>query len=91
MHAELEAIKQKERLKELEQQIQAMLLSSSAVDYRTVVKELDSGCKYSSQEKLEVVRILYKIKESGLYDKKKLQRLINHYAIEHDNILVLKP
>jgi hypothetical protein len=90
MDTELEAIKQKERFKELEQQIQAMLLSS-AVDYRTVVKELDSRCKYSSQDKLEVVRVLYKIKESGLYDKKKLQKVINHYAIEYDNILVLKP
>ena len=71
----------------LEKQIQSMLLSA---DYQTIVKELDYKCKYSTQEKLEIVQILYNIRKTGLYDKKKLQKVINHYAVEHENKLVLK-
>jgi hypothetical protein len=92
MDTELEAIKQKERFKGLEQQIQDMLLS---VDYKKLVKELDSRCKYLSSENLEIVRILYKIKESGLYDndndKKKLQKVLSHYAVERAGMIILKP
>jgi hypothetical protein len=90
MDTEIAAIRDKERFKVLQQQIQDMLLSS-AMDYQTIVKELDSRCKYLSSEKLEIVRILYKIKESGLYYNKKLQKILSHYAVEHDNMLVLKP
>ena len=87
MDTELAAIQERQRLKMLEKQIQDMLLSA---DHQTIVKELDYSCKYSSQEKLEIVRILYNIRKTGLYDKKKLQRVIDHYAIERDNMIVLK-
>jgi hypothetical protein len=64
------------------------------IDYKQLVKELDYECEYSSQTKVEIVGILCKIKTNryGLYDnnKKKLQKLINHYAIEHENMVVLK-
>jgi len=51
----------------------------SFADYRQIVRELDHICKYSSPEKLGIVRILYDIKKTGLFvgDKKKLQKVIN--------------
>jgi hypothetical protein len=89
MDTELAATQERQRLKMLEKQIEDMLLSN---DYQTLVKELDYRCKYSTQEKLEMIWILHNIRKTGLYDKKKLlQKVINHYAIEHDNMLVLKP
>ena len=88
MDTEFEAIKQRERFKELEQRIQDMLQSAN---YRSIVKELDHSCKYSTQTTIEVIRILYNIKRTGLYDKKKLQKVMNHYVIEHEDMLVLKP
>jgi hypothetical protein len=50
------AIREKERLKKLGQQIQNMLADKS-LDYRQIVRELDYDCKYSSPERLEIVRI----------------------------------
>ena len=49
------------------------------IDYKQLVKELDYECQYSSQTKAEIVRILCEIKTNryGLYDNKKLQKLIN--------------
>ena len=90
MDTEAAAIRDKERFKRLEEQIIDMLVDKS-LDYRHIVRELDCNYKYSSPEKLEIVRILYDIKKTGLGNKKKLQKLINHYAIEHENMLVLKP
>ena len=52
---------------------------------------LDYECEYSSRDRLEIVQILLIIKQTGVCDKKKLQRLLNHYAIEHDNMVVVKP
>ena len=51
---------------------------------------LDYKCKHSSQATVDIVQLLYKIKKTGRYDKKKLQKLLNYYAIEHDNMLVLR-
>jgi len=56
------AIREKERLKELGQQIQNMLADKS-LDYRQIVRELDYHCKYSSPERLEIVRILCDIQK----------------------------
>jgi hypothetical protein len=66
------------------------MLSDKSLDYRQIVKELDYSCKYSIPETLAVVRILCDIRKTGLYDKKKLQKVLNHYAVEHENMLVLK-
>ena len=66
------------------------MLANESLDYRQIVKELDYDCKYSSPDKLAVVRIICDIRKTGLYDKKKLQKIINHYAIEYENIVVLK-
>jgi hypothetical protein len=60
-----------------------------------MVRELDYECKHSTQATIDVVQLLYKIKKTGLYDhdqqnKKKLQKVLSHYAVEHDNMLVLK-
>jgi hypothetical protein len=66
------------------------MLADKSLDYRQIVREFDYNCKYSSPERLEIVRILYDIKKTGLGDKKKLQKVINHYAVERDNMLVLK-
>jgi hypothetical protein len=78
-----------QHLKRLEQQNEDMLTN---IDHKQLVKELDYECQYSSQTKVEIVGVLYRIKHNhyGLYDKKKLQKLINHYAIEHANVLALK-
>ena len=85
--SDLDAIKNKERVQMLEQQIEDMLIS---LDFWQLVKELDHECQYSSQTKVEIVQILCKIKERQP-DNKKLQKLISHYAVEHENVLALKP
>jgi hypothetical protein len=46
----------------------------------------------SSQTKAEILGILCNIRvKAKQKDNKKLQKLINYYAIEHDNMIVLKP
>jgi hypothetical protein len=60
-------------------------------DYQTIIEELDYSYKYSTQTTIEIVRILHNIRKAGLRDKKKLQKVVNHYAVEHKNMLVLKP
>jgi hypothetical protein len=94
MDTEAATIRDKERFKMLEQKIQDMLLSN--IDYRQIVRELDYSCKYSTQTTTEVVRILHKIRKTGLFigdndKKKKLQKVMNHYAIERNDTVVLKP
>ena len=76
-----------QHLKRLEQQNEDMLTN---IDHKQLVKELDYECQYSSQTKVEIVQILCKIKERQP-DNKKLQKLISHYAVEHENVLALKP
>jgi hypothetical protein len=88
LDTEFAAIRDRERFKRLGQQVQDMLVS---VDHKQLVKELDYKYEYSTQEKLEIVRILYKIRRSSLYDKKKLQKVINHYAIEDNDMFILRP
>ena len=63
------------------------------IDYRQLVKELDYECQYSSQTKAEIVGVLCRIKHNsyGLYDKKKLREVTDHYAMEHENRLASKP
>lgn len=63
------------------------------MDYKQIVRELNYKCRYSTQATVDVVQILYKIKKTGLYEneKKKLQKVMNHYAIEYDNMIVIKP
>ena len=62
LDAEVEARRDRERFKLMERQIQNMLVSSAA-DYRHIIRELDYTCKYSTPEKIEVVKILYDIKK----------------------------
>ena len=94
MDTEFAAIRQKQRLKRLEQQIEDILTN---VDYDKLVKELDYQCMYSTEAKINIVRILCNIrlkeKQKDTRNKKlpKLQKLINHYAIENDDMVVLKP
>jgi hypothetical protein len=58
----------------------------------TLVKELDYQCMYSTEAKMNIVRTLCNIElREKQKDNKKLQRLINHYAIEGDSMMVLKP
>jgi hypothetical protein len=68
------------------------MLLDKKLDYRQITKTLDYNL-YSSTDRLAVVRVLCDIRGAGLSDndKKRLQEVINHYAIEYDNILVLKP
>jgi hypothetical protein len=89
MDTEVAASRHREYLKNLEGQIANMLVSSS-VDYKQIVRELDYECKHSIRTTVDVIQLLYKIKQTGLYDKKKLQRVLSQYAVEYDNILVLK-
>jgi hypothetical protein len=49
MDPELAAVKEKEQLKRLEQQIEDMLTN---VDYDTLLRELDYQCGYSTEEKM---------------------------------------
>lgn len=66
-----------------------MLLS---LEYKQLVEELDYEVEHSSPDKIEVVNILLDIrKKQPFKDNKKLQRLINHYAVERDNMVILKP
>jgi hypothetical protein len=89
LNTEFAAIRVKECLKRLEQQIEDMLLS---LDYKQLVKELDYDCKYSSQIRIEVVRIFCNIRSKEKQkDNKRLQKLPNRYAIEHGNMVVVKP
>jgi hypothetical protein len=94
LDSETSALKEQQRLQGLERQIADMLLDKS-LDYRRICKGLDDNyrCKYSSTERLAIVQILCYIRQSGLadIDKKKLQKVINHYAIERENMIVLKP
>jgi hypothetical protein len=42
--------------------------------------------------KIEIVQILCNIKQRQKDNpNKKLLKVLNHYAVEHDNMLVLKP
>ena len=77
MDAEVAVIREEQHLKRLRQQIEHMLADDS-LDYRQIVKELDYSCKYSNPEKLAVVRILCDTRKTGLYDKKKVQKVISH-------------
>jgi hypothetical protein len=88
MDTEAEARYDARRFVTLRQEIERMLDNES--DYRQIAKTLDYNC-YSSPDRLAVVRVLCDIRKSGLYDKKRLQKVINHYAIEYDNMIVLKP
>ena len=58
-----------------------------------LLTRIRKGYRYSTQATVDVVQILYKIKKTGLYEneKKKLQKVMNHYAIEYDNMIVIKP
>jgi hypothetical protein len=86
--SEFAAIRERERLKRLEEQITDMLLSS--LDYKRLAKEIDHECVLSP-DRMAVVKILIGIREKQP-DNKKLQKLINHYAIElDDGMMVLKP
>jgi hypothetical protein len=91
MDTELEAIRDKKRFRVLRQHIEQMLLDNT-IDYRQITKTLDYNL-YSTPDRLDIVRVLLNIKKTGLHDndKKKLQKIINHYAAEHDNLIVLKP
>jgi hypothetical protein len=90
MDTEAEAVRDRARFKRLRLEIEQMLTSES--DYRQITKTLDYNC-YSSSERLAVVRVLCDIRKSELpeNDKKKVQKVLNHYAIEYDNLIVLKP
>jgi hypothetical protein len=92
LDSETLALREKQRLKRLEEQIQDMLLSPTT-DHRYIIRELDYTCKYSSPDKLAVVGILYKIKNTGLAAaaNMKLQKVLSYYAVEHENVLALKP
>jgi hypothetical protein len=63
MDTEAEAVRNRERLKRLQQQIEQMLLdeSTTTTDYRQIAKTLDYNC-YSSTDRLAVVRILCDIR-----------------------------
>jgi hypothetical protein len=89
MDTEAEALQEKQRFKRLRQEIEQML-QDTTLDYRQITKTLDYNC-YSTPDKLAVVRVLCDVRKTGLHDKKKLQKVINHYAIEHENVLALKP
>ena len=99
MDTEAAAIRQKQELKRLEQQVEDMLLSpeptaaaAATADYKQLIKELDYNSRYSSVDigRIQIVQILCNIKQRQK-DNKKLQKLINHYAIEHENVIALKP
>ena len=66
MDSEFAAIKEKERLKILEQQILDMLLSHTT-DHRYIIRELDYtyDCKGSSHDNIAVIEILCKIKDTN--------------------------
>jgi hypothetical protein len=55
--SEVEDVKEKERLKILERQVEDMLLDVS-VDSQRLIRELDFDCWYSSEEKIKVVQTL---------------------------------
>jgi translation initiation factor 2 beta subunit (eIF-2beta)/eIF-5 len=63
MDTEAATIRDKERFKMLEQKIQDMLLSN--IDYRQIVKVLDNECQHSNPDKIAVVEILCKIKDTN--------------------------
>jgi hypothetical protein len=88
MDTEVAAVREKKYFKRLEGQIRDMLQSR---DYQTIIEELYYSCNYSTQTTTEIVRILHNIRKARLRDKKKLQKVVNHYAVEHENMLVLKP
>ena len=89
LDTEISAIREEQRLRGLRQEIEQMLLDKKS-DYRQITKTLDYNL-YSSPDRLAVVRVLCDIRKSGLYDQKKVQKVLNHYAIEYDNLIVLKP
>jgi hypothetical protein len=89
LDAEISAIREEQRLRRLRQYVEQMLANES-LDYRQITKTLDYNC-YSSPDRLAVVRVLCDIRKVGLHDKKKVQKVMNHYAIEYDNMIVLKP
>jgi hypothetical protein len=92
MGTEFAAIKERQRLKKLEEQITDMLPN---MDHKQLIKRLDYGV-YSGPERMEIITILLRIRASQAKTNhpnasEKLQKLINHYAIEHRNMVVLKP
>ena len=86
MDTEFASLREKERLKRLEKQIEAYLLS---LDYKQLVKEIDYECT-SGPDKMELVQILCNIRLRQP-DNKKLKKLISHYVFERDGMVVLKP
>jgi hypothetical protein len=67
------------------------MLADSDVDTKDLTKILDYNI--FGDTRLDIIRMLCNIKERVKQkdNQRKIQKIINHYAIEYDNILVLKP
>jgi hypothetical protein len=80
--------KERMRLARLEQQIEDMLTNGRSVEQ--LIKEIDHDT--FSDTRIDSVNVLLTLRTKQPFnDNKKLQKLINHYAIERDNMLILKP
>jgi hypothetical protein len=82
------ALREKELLKNLEQQIEDML---TTIDPKDLIKEPDYNM--FGDTSLDIIRILcnLKLRLKQKDNQRKIQKVINRYAIEYDNMLVLKP
>lgn len=85
----MQELRQKEHVKGLGQQIEDMLISQR-LDYRQIIKELEYECVCSELGGVEIVGILRNIRLKQA-DNKMLQKLINHYAKEYKDMIILKP
>ena len=77
---------------QMEQRLEQMMTDKS-LDVYSIIKEMDSSYngKYSTQDRMHTVKTLIKLRRKYPEKNGKLQRLIDHYAVEYDNMLVLKP
>lgn len=88
MDTEFASLREKERLKRLEEQIEDMLSNGRSLGQ--LIKEVDWHT--FSDTKLETIQVLLDIKdEQPFKDNKRLQKLISQYAIERDGMVILKP
>jgi hypothetical protein len=88
LDTEFASLREKERLKRLEEQIEDMLANGRSLGQ--LIMEVDWHT--FSDTKLETIQVLLDIKDKQPFkDNKRLQKLISHYAIERDGMVILKP
>jgi len=87
----LDEKRDKEDYERLEQELENMLMSND--DVFSILKRLDfnCNCKYSTEARMSTIKALTRLKKKYPGKEAKIKRLINHYAREDKDLVILKP